>query len=553
MFHRFNLIRICIFGLQALSILATDYPKVILKQGPLSGLYEKSANGRRFSSFYGVPYAKPPVGQYRFQDAEPAEPWVGTFNASIKPSVCLQYDYFQYQTSNAVNGEEDCLYANVFSPKSYSHGSGDQLLNVIVFIHGGAFMFANGASFAPYFIMDKNVVLVTFNYRLGPLGFLSTEDEVIIGNYGMKDQVLLLKWVRDNIISFGGDPNRVTITGLSAGGSSVHYHMLSKKSKGLFRSAVAMSGTALNPWAQTEGAREKAFRLGSVLGCHVTESLQLLSCLRDRPARHIVYHSRIFMPWAYQPFSPFGPVIEKPGPNAFIDAQPIDIIRNGVPNDVPLLLSHTSHEGIYPGGEIVCNQTYFDRLNGDWFQVAPHLFDYNYTAEPVHLNEVSNAIWSRYMGDAEVVSVGGLIQAIGDRHFISGIVKTARLHAKSMLSPTYMYKFNYRGQNSLTSVYCGPKVNLGVSHGDDLSYILPSNLVAASQSLNDVQMTKSMVEMWTSFAIFGLEQWTEVKKNLPKISYFNINTPNVGYMEYLEDMNYLDFWNNLGLNENIPR
>ncbi|KAL1140510.1 hypothetical protein AAG570_000440 [Ranatra chinensis] len=337
-----------IFGLHLISVLAIDYPEVILNQGTVSGFYDRTASGRSFSSFFGIPYAKPPVGKYRFKEAKPAEPWMGTFNATILPSSCLQYDYIHYLTNFAVHGEEDCLFVNVFSPKLPTPGSNDRLLDVIVFIHGGAFMSLDGHSFAPHLIMEKDVVFVTFNYRVGPLGFLSTEDDVIPGNYGLKDQVLALKWIKDNVQAFGGDPQRISLTGLSAGGTSVHYHMLSNKSKGIFRNAMALSGTALNPWSQADGARSKAFRIGRELGCPLTDSRQLLKCLRYRPARQIVSLSKIFMPWLYLPFSPFGPVVEKPSESAFIDRPPIEIMKAGVPNDVPLVLSYTSHEGVFP-------------------------------------------------------------------------------------------------------------------------------------------------------------------------------------------------------------
>lgn len=161
------------------------------------------------------------------------------------PSKCIQYNHFTPSGADYVIGllpfsllnvfvrlvhlgEEDCLHVNVYTPRVDPKAR----FNVIIFIHGGAFMFNHGTSYGPKIIMDRDIVYVTFNYRLGPLGFLSTEDEVVPGNNGIRDQILALKWVKDNIAYFGGNPESITITGMSAGGASVHMHYLSPLSKG---------------------------------------------------------------------------------------------------------------------------------------------------------------------------------------------------------------------------------------------------------------------------------------------------------------------------------
>src|SRR5699024_71807 len=120
-----------------------------------------------------------------------------------------------------IPGDEDCLHINVYVPRTtLTH---QDSLDVIVHIHGGAYMYGAGHFYSqPTLLMDREVVLVTFNYRLGILGFLSTEDIVVPGNNGLKDQAVALQWVKNNIASFGGNPNSITLTGLSAGGSSVH-------------------------------------------------------------------------------------------------------------------------------------------------------------------------------------------------------------------------------------------------------------------------------------------------------------------------------------------
>ena len=142
-------------------------------------------------------------------------------------------------------GEEDCLVLNV-----YSRDVGSPDTAVMVWIHGGAFILGDGGTdaYGPEFLLDKDIVLVTINYRLSALGFMSMGDDVMPGNLGLWDQRLALQWVQDNIGSFGGDKNKVTIFGESAGGMSVMFHYFSSQSKGLFHKAISQSGTPISPF-----------------------------------------------------------------------------------------------------------------------------------------------------------------------------------------------------------------------------------------------------------------------------------------------------------------
>lgn len=210
-------------------------------------------------------------------------------------------------------GEEDCLHVNIYTPKLDPKAR----FSVIIFIHGGAFMFNHGTSYGPKIIMDRDIVYVTCNYRLGPLGFLSTEDETVPGNNGIRDQILALKWIKDNIIYFGGNPESITITGMSAGGASVQLHYLSPLSKGilplytrmscfflltfivhalgLFNRGFSQSGTILNPWVLNEEPLAKARKLATLVGCNSKDTKTLVKCLRYRPARQIVQAVKEFL------------------------------------------------------------------------------------------------------------------------------------------------------------------------------------------------------------------------------------------------------------------
>ncbi|KAJ4446940.1 hypothetical protein ANN_13642 [Periplaneta americana] len=209
-----------------------DY--VDLPHGRLQGHLLLSRKGREIFSFQGIPYAKPPVGELRFQPPQPPEPWTDVLKATKEGPDCIQRPFPEAPTSPELVGDEDCLYLNVYTPQLPEAGGATELLPVMFWIHGGAWMAGSGSTdlYGPQYLLDKEIVLVTINYRLGPLGFLSTGDEVCPGNNGLKDQVAALRWVRDNIAAFGGNPDSVTIFGESAGGANVHYHVLSKASRG---------------------------------------------------------------------------------------------------------------------------------------------------------------------------------------------------------------------------------------------------------------------------------------------------------------------------------
>ncbi|KDR19686.1 Esterase FE4 [Zootermopsis nevadensis] len=196
--------------------------------GPVKGSMKNSWNGKPFCSYRGIPYAEPPIGDLRFKAPRGPRPWSKTLDALTDSPLCIQNDLV------VPVGSEDCLYLNVYTPEQSSDSKSKH--PVIVYIHGGKFSVGSGVSFisGPWYLMDRAIVLVTINYRLGVMGFLSTGDDEAPGNYGMKDQVAALRWVQQNIQEFGGDSERVTVQGQSAGSKSIHFHMFSALSRGSY-------------------------------------------------------------------------------------------------------------------------------------------------------------------------------------------------------------------------------------------------------------------------------------------------------------------------------
>ena len=225
-------------------------------------------------------------------------------DATKKGNRCLQHLRSTTTNGEYVIGDEDCLFINIYTPIRKSNES----FPVIFWIHGGAYQYGAGSRFGPKYLIDYNVILITVNYRLGVLGFLSTEDKIVPGNMGLKDQNTALQWVQRNIEYFGGDPNKVTITGLSAGGSSVHYHYLSPMSVGLFRSGISFSGTAFDCWTQTENSREKAFKMAEFMDCPTNNVNEMVHCFKNRSGSELVKAEFKFMVTV----TPFPRILIKP-------------------------------------------------------------------------------------------------------------------------------------------------------------------------------------------------------------------------------------------------
>lgn len=257
---------------------------VSTKQGPVTG----TENGN-VVSYLGVPYAQPPAGALRWRPPQPAVQRSGTLGATAYGKACPQPVANNDITADQMS--EDCLYLNVQKPVSATPGS---KLPVLVYIHGGAFVQGSGAQVDGSTIASKgNLVYVSFNYRLGALGYLAnpalqanTRDPNL-GNFAVLDQQAALQWVHDNIAAFGGDPDNVTIWGLSAGATSTFTLLESPASKGLFNKAVMESGGG-GPYSnlQPSDAAAQGNTLIAATGC--SSASDVVACLRSQSATSIV-------------------------------------------------------------------------------------------------------------------------------------------------------------------------------------------------------------------------------------------------------------------------
>ncbi|CAH2074946.1 unnamed protein product, partial [Iphiclides podalirius] len=476
-------------------------PIVTVKEGKLRGTVATSVDGSKYYSFKGIPYARAPFGELRFRAPLPQQPWKGVRDATEHGPVCTQYDL---SVSQLVEGSEDCLFVNVYT-KSLDHAA---KIPVMVFIHGGSYSYNSGNSdtFSPDLLLQHDVILVTMNYRLELLGFLSLDTPEVPGNAGMKDQVAALRWVKNNIARFGGDPDSVTIFGESSGASSVTYHMLSPMSKGLFHRVIAESGTCIHDWAIGRGSKQRAFRAGKVLGKDAKDTRELLEFLRSvRPIRLTNLTESTLTPDERYRGLPetFIPVVETKfdGVEAFIDESPVEILAKGKAHKVPLMLGYNSAEGIIIVSDHVGKLDVYNR--------NPSYYVQREIAERVSqkkLKEIGDRVKRFYFGDKNITKDNPqVIEEIqSDIHFVYNTHRFAHLYSASR-EPIYMYRFNYDTGLNIIKVYSEYSFLKGACHADELFYLFYNSL---NKKVYDEQqrlrkIAFDVTKLWADFAKTG--------------------------------------------------
>ncbi|XP_014294138.1 carboxylic ester hydrolase [Halyomorpha halys] len=454
--------------------------------------YELTSNsGRPFQAFSGIRYALPPVGHFRFQEPLALHDTDEILDALEEGPPCLQID--SLDSSDQVIGDEDCLYLNVYTP-----GVSNGTYPVLFWIHGGSWKFGSGSSsmYGPGALLDKDVVLVTINYRLGPLGFSSLEDDTHPGNLGLKDQLAALHWTHRNIHAFGGDPDRITAAGQSAGAASVYFLMNAPAAQGLLVGGIAQSGSWLSPWAVgTPGSiREKTLKLAQLADCKGKTSAAVISCLLDVPGKKLVEAVKSFG-LLEQELLPFRPVIEPKG--GIIVEDPWIT----VPTPLPVLTGFTSAEGAFvavilsQGGGLlitVLDQA-FDRF-------APDMLMYAGTASSP--STITHAIRDFYLGESNITgqNLGPVIDMVSDAWIIFPVHEAALRQT----GPVYGYMFDHKGATDVVHVL-GSKQDFGVSHGDDIPYLFNTEKLNIQTIGNEADKNTSqhLVEIWANFATTG--------------------------------------------------
>ncbi|XP_030373451.1 esterase B1-like [Scaptodrosophila lebanonensis] len=491
--------------------------QVYLPQGTARGKINRSVYGERFFSFEGLPYAMPPIGNLRFQPPVPPLCWEGIRNCFEPGSKPLQKNW----KTGLVEGSEDCLYLNVYVKEIYDGPK----LPVIVFIYGGSFK-AGGAvrqSFSPDYFMFKDVVLVTFNYRHCCLGFLSLKDPElqVPGNMGIMDMILALRWVKNNIEFFNGDPERITACGVAAGAAAVHYLMCIPQAEGLFHRAILMAGCALNYWASLP-QKDFAFRLAKQNGYEGFDNDEsVLKFLLELRAEALVNH------WLLTPDElkdgyvfAFGPVIEPYlTSSTLISSAPVEMMRKSWGNSIPLILGGASFEGLCALPLLLAYPQLVKEVREDPQHVLPNDAREGHTEE--FCLQLSKHLIKQHFSKSvpksdEVPSLVSYMDFLSYKCFWHGLHRTTLSRVHFSNCPTYLYRFDFcsRFNQQRHLLIGGQGIDVkGAAHSDELSYLFFSenSWPLKNQSQEFVTIMR-MVGMWTSFAASGRPKCAEMER-----------------------------------------
>jgi len=300
----------------------------------------------RGAEFLGIPFAAPPVGDFRWREPQPVKLWTGIRDATSFGAPCAQAILGDWNRHDAETSSEDCLFLNVITPEWRAK----KPLPVMFWIHGGAN--AGGTASTPLYkdgtLVQHGIVLVTLNYRLGVFGFLAHPQLTLesshhaSGNYGLMDQIAALRWVHDNIAGFGGDPNNVTVFGQSAGGQNASYLMTSPLAKGLFHRAIVQSGSAIDPRMPVlSDAERNGEKIATVL--KTPSGNGAIKHLRQLSTQDVLKGAGVQDPVGPPLLGPDidGWILPRAGAAVFVGGQQAAI---------PLLIGVTSREFNLPGG-----------------------------------------------------------------------------------------------------------------------------------------------------------------------------------------------------------
>merc|ERR1712227_616471 len=326
------------------------------ESGPVRGL-TINKYGMELYGFLGIPYAEPPVGKLRFKPPVPVSPWSDVLEANKNGPQCLQVSSeFLPSEQSAPEMSEDCLTLNVFTNNIGSEGLFRKKPQaVMIWIHGGGFTIGSKDLYRMDELLTEDVVYVAMNYRLAALGFMSFGNDVVSGNMGLKDQHLAIQWVRYNIHHFGGDPNRITIFGESAGAVSVQAQVLSPLNSGVLSGAIAQSGSILNLHFKPPGAgRESGLNVATALGCPTTLDENTLNCMQsldmEEKLKDITDSEAAGLNPAIEIKFWFFPDVDNYALNPFIPMDPLEAVKTGMFNRIPYMSGTCTYEGALSTG-----------------------------------------------------------------------------------------------------------------------------------------------------------------------------------------------------------
>ena len=469
---------------------------VTVTGGQVEGIATRTAGVR---AWLGMPYAAPPVGPLRWRAPQPVVPWSGVRSAarfSKSPWAPPEREHSVFGAAPP-DMDEDCLTVNVWAPPR-----GKKPAPVLVWIYGGAFV--SGSSNYPHYhgenLAAEGIVFVSLNYRVGVLGFFAHPElraespDGVSGNYGLMDQVAALRWVRDNIAAFGGDPAQVTISGQSAGAFSVAYHMVMPASRGLFHGAIAESGAPMG--------KPSSYILLGELEPMEKDGVAFCEKLHARHVDELRALSPAALVKAYEGSWLFYAAVD----GKVVPDHPFELMRRGQHANVPLIAGFNHNEGeVFRSlGDTVAefNATLQD-IYGPHAGAARELF------------AVTN--------DAQAVAAGHAV--FGDKVFNWNTAALTTVQARYATAAAYMYHFAYAHALPADTVFAeGKGGELGAYHAAEIPYAL-MNLDSRPwpASVEQSQFMRQVSSYWVNFTKTGnpnapsLPEWPRYVADEPTV------------------------------------
>ncbi|CAH4030855.1 unnamed protein product [Pieris brassicae] len=459
-------------------------------QGPVKGYKDDG-----LYSFYSVPYARAPTGRDRFKAPLPAVDRPYVLEAVDKGIVCPQQD-LSMMVKRSLLSTEDCLIANIFVPDTTKTN-----LPVIVYVHGGGYIACYG-NLVTYknLVKSKDVIVVTFNYRLGAHGFLCLGTEDIPGNAGMKDQVALLRWVKENIGNFGGDPEEVTLAGYSAGSSSVDLLMLSDTTKGLFKRVIPESGANTAAWSVQTDPIKNAQEYGQIINFTDYTNLDALQEFYKTVSYEILTSGEMSLINRTDSTFLMSPCIEREtDEEEFLTESPVNILKSGNYNKVPMLYGFAAMEGLM-------RKDTFDQwkheMNEDFVEFLPPDLQFKNDKEKAM---VAERIKKFYFGNEPVSNekVLSYVDFFSDVFFTYATLRSVKLHVDAGHDKIYLYEYSFVHDDIPTIPYT--KVR-GATHCAQSSDVGDGNFTHIDEGLFPKaarDMKKTVRDLWYNFVSTG--------------------------------------------------
>ncbi|XP_038051125.1 cholinesterase 1-like [Patiria miniata] len=468
--------------------------QVTFTAGRVEG-YKLDVLGKKVDAFLGIPYAEAPVGARRFKAPTAKATWSAVMDAKVFGSSCAQLGMAMPPDPPALDGQEDCLFLNVWAPSPSQAGT-----PVLVWIHGGGYSRGTASTDdtnGKIFAAEAGVIVVSMNYRLGAMGFLALGPETAPGNVGLMDQALALQWVQDNIAAVGGDPDQVTIFGQSNGASDVGIHMMAPTSRELFKQAALQGGSALASWdyGTMEGGIGFANALAKKLACDVNNDGEMLTpeevltCISLVEIRTILDNQEI-PAGAFN--TPWKPVID----GTYITEDPMVSIRTGNIKKCSVLIGSNRNEaaffvnradgfndtGMTPANFVSSIKFLFPDANP--FGVDAIEFEYTPWEEPANGAGAG-------LRDATVLTMTDVIFKCPGTTFALGCAAVDQA--------VYFYQFGQRPSISFWAPW------MGVVHGDENNYIFgrPLDPTVVGYTDEEKEFSRMMLNHWANFAKTG--------------------------------------------------